>query len=438
MKIIEFVAENVKRLKVVRIKPDGNMVEITGGNGEGKSSVLDSIYYAMTGKNNHPSEVIRSGEDEAHIKLDFGEMIVRRKFHKRAVVKKNEEDPDETRVLTSLVVETAEGAKYPSPQRMLDKLVGSISFDPLEFARMEPRDQYEVLKRICGIDNEPLEEANKSDYQDRIVVNRQVRNLFAQAEAIDVPDDAPTEEMSIAGLVEEMRLAQDFNDTLDMEKGRRNNRRARHGHLETEIEGIEQEIAALQDKIRTRKEEMQAIQKDIKNEKPLLEQKDVQAIQTKLAGAEEHNGLVRRKREKMRLMSTAKEAEAEAERISKRMQDRADQMRKNIEDADMPVPGLLLADGHVKYQESPESEAHSFDVLSDALQLQISCAIVMRQNPKLRVIRIRDGSLLDEFSMEVLKKMAKDSDFQIWIERVDTSGKVGIVISDGEVVEQIA
>ena len=46
MKILKLQAENVKRLKVVEITPDGNVIMIGGPNDAGKSSVLDSMEYA--------------------------------------------------------------------------------------------------------------------------------------------------------------------------------------------------------------------------------------------------------------------------------------------------------------------------------------------------------------------------------------------------------
>ncbi len=57
----------------------------------------------------------------------------------------------------------------------------------------------------------------------------------------------------------------------------------------------------------------------------------------------------------------------------------------------------------------------------------------MAANPKLKVLRIQDGSLLDEQNMRLLTEMAEASDYQIWLERVDTSGKVGVVMEDGMV-----
>lgn len=61
----------------------------------------------------------------------------------------------------------------------------------------------------------------------------------------------------------------------------------------------------------------------------------------------------------------------------------------------------------------------------------MSVAIAMASNPKLRVLRIKDGSLLDKASLALLESMADDRDYQVWIERVDTSGTVGIIMEDG-------
>ncbi len=43
MKIIKLQSENIKKLKAIEIKPDSNLIQITGANAQGKTSVLDSI-----------------------------------------------------------------------------------------------------------------------------------------------------------------------------------------------------------------------------------------------------------------------------------------------------------------------------------------------------------------------------------------------------------
>lgn len=109
MKIIRLSAENVKKLKAVEITPDGSVVMITGPNGSGKSSVLDCIYYALAGTSDIPSKPIREGQEKAHVKLELGEVTVIRRFSDSG---------------TTLVVEGEKGARFPSPQRLLDDLLG--------------------------------------------------------------------------------------------------------------------------------------------------------------------------------------------------------------------------------------------------------------------------------------------------------------------------
>jgi len=97
----------------------------------------------------------------------------------------------------------------------------------------------------------------------------------------------------------------------------------------------------------------------------------------------------------------------------------------------MPIDGLSFDDEGVLFNAIP------FSQLSSAEQLKVSISMAMSMNPKLRLIRIMDGSLLDSENMEIIKSMANDNDFQIWIEKVDESGKIGIYIEDGEIKEGV-
>ena len=67
MKIISLQSENIKKIKAVEIRPTDNTVIISGKNGQSKSSVLDSIYYALGGKDKIPSKPIRDGEKKAEM-----------------------------------------------------------------------------------------------------------------------------------------------------------------------------------------------------------------------------------------------------------------------------------------------------------------------------------------------------------------------------------
>src|SRR5262249_42005553 len=99
LKIVAFEAENFKRLSVVAIRPNGDIVQITGRNAQGKTSVLDGIWAALKGKAAIQSKPIRSGAKDARIMLDLGELIVKRTFKAR-------DDGDYT---TSVTVESRDG-----------------------------------------------------------------------------------------------------------------------------------------------------------------------------------------------------------------------------------------------------------------------------------------------------------------------------------------
>ena len=152
MRIVNFKAENIKKLVVVEIEPKGNVVQITGRNGAGKTSVLDSIWWGLAGTRNHQPLPIRKGQKQATIELDLGKIIVKRKFSLY----------DENRVTTQLTVENKEGARFPSPQTMLDSLCDSISFDPLEFCRMVAAEQYRALQKVIGVNLDSYDERSAS------------------------------------------------------------------------------------------------------------------------------------------------------------------------------------------------------------------------------------------------------------------------------------
>src|SRR6185436_2642524 len=130
-KIIKLTSENVKRLTAVEITPKGNVVVIGGRNGAGKSSVLDSIEYALGGDPSAKMPV-RRGEKNAKVVVDLGDIVVKRSFTSAGG--------------THLIVTNADGEKQTSPQAILDKLVGRLTFDPLEFSRQKPAQQAETLR----------------------------------------------------------------------------------------------------------------------------------------------------------------------------------------------------------------------------------------------------------------------------------------------------
>ena len=175
MKIINLQAENIKRIIAVEITPLGNVVEINGNNESGKTSLLDSIWWALAGTRSHQPMPVRDGQKEARITLDLGDIIIKREFK----VDENKH------VTTRLLVEREDGARFPSPQKMLDDLLDSLAFDPLAFAKMSAKEQYKVLTAfVPDVDFDSETMAQKSDYDHRRECNRDEKNNRAAADQI--------------------------------------------------------------------------------------------------------------------------------------------------------------------------------------------------------------------------------------------------------------
>lgn len=404
MKIIALEAENLKRLTAVHIEPDGNLVQITGKNGHGKTSVLDAIWWALDGKEHVQAKPIRQGEEQAIVRLDLGDLVVTRKFRAK-------EDGSYT---TSITVENAEGARFPSPQTMLDELLGELTFDPLAFTRMKADAQVHALRSLVpDFDFAAAEQSIKEAFDKRAICNRDAREARAAADAIsrDLPDDIP-EVQDVESLRE--KWADAVRDKSDAET-----QKARINHLKTEVDAISRQIEQLQTKQKEYLSELDRIPGQIK------ETIDPNVIKSEIDKAESSNQIAEKAKQRDARLAAAAKSEAASEDFTNHINAVKQKAKDAIAKADMPVSGLSISDGQVFLDGIP------FDQASDAQQLQASIGIAMALNPKLKVIRVRDGSLLDEDAMKVLAQMADDRDYQIWIERVDSSGKIGFVLEDG-------
>ena len=60
-------------------------------------------------------------------------------------------------------------------------------------------------------------------------------------------------------------------------------------------------------------------------------------------------------------------------------------------------------------------------------------SIAMALNYKLKVILVKEASLLDEDNIKVIKEMAKGKGYQVWLEYVDSTGEMGFYFVDGEI-----
>lgn len=402
MKVVQLTAENVKRLKAVDITPDQHVQVVGGRNAQGKSSVLDALWMALGGgaAARGTTRPVRDGQDEALVDVDLGDLRVTRQWRGGK---------------TTLTVTAADGARYPRPQAILDALVGRLSFDPLEFTRLSARDQVTALLDVVEIDFD-LDGADQERaelYERRTETGRQVKAVGD----VVVDEKLPTDETSMSDLVAELRRAESANREIDAQKARHDNQARRDEELMAKIAELTAELDDARD-------QQWAASRWLSKHDYV----DTATIEQQIDSAEGTNARVRANNEARRRREDRDRLRSEYDDLTAQI-DALDQAKAQaLAEAVFPVGGLGLQDGAVTYQGVPLAQA------SSAEQIRVSLAMAMALNPRLRVVRILDGSLLDADNLALIADMAREHDYQVWVERVGDADQGAVVIEDGQVV----
>lgn len=412
MRIIKFTAENVKRISLVEITPQGDIVEIAGDNGNGKTSVLDAIYWTLDSARNIQGEPVRRGAKRGRVELAIGEgkdvrLVVERTFTKSG---------------SYLKVTTPDGASYAKPQQILDDMIGALSFDPLQFMRSPAAKQFDILKEMLGLEVElsVLEREHRELYDKRRDINRAITQQKTKVDSLQGVQ--PATPVDVTDIFARMKEAEAHNNEVR--------------HWQAQIEAAEKAAAraanaaaeaarALAD-ARKAEQEAAATLAELRD-RPIAEPIGVAHFEQELRLAQETNAQAKAYEARQEAERLLAESQNESEDITALMEALDRRKLAMISKAKPPIEGLSLGQGVVTFNDLPLEQA------SDAEQLKVSTAVAAALNPKLRVIRIRDGSLLDKSSMKWLAAFAAEQKMQIWIECVGDGGPGAVIMEDGHV-----
>jgi uncharacterized protein YoxC len=290
--------------------------------------------------------------------------------------------------------------------------------------RLDPAKQFETLKALTGIDTTDIETKRKAMFEERTIVNRELKSIESRYNAIVVPLDVPEKEISSIEIVDKITKANDIKN--NQEKAVEKNKR------------LTEDIGRGSEKIASLKEEIKKCEEAIKNLEVLRDQNlpltkveipNTEALQVELASVDARNKAFQLKQNKDKLQKELNEQKKKSENLTVNIEKLDQEKLTRVASAKFPVEGLAFGEELITYGGLPLDQA------SDAEKLRVSMAMAMAMNPKLRVLRITDGSLLDSNSMKIIEEMAKTNDYQVWVEVVDESGKIGIVIEDGAVIK---
>jgi hypothetical protein len=327
-----------------------------------------------------------------------------------------------------LVVTSADGKRIASPQAVLDKLYSSIAFDPLEFANQKPAEQVATLRRIVGLDFSALDAERARIYQEREASGRVLAQAKARLAAMPEPAaDVPDKEVSVAALMAEKEAADNVNFEHAAE-------RAKLGKAVYETTGfiklVEQrrrELKEAEDLYAASRKAENAAQETVAALAPDIL---VAPIIEKIKGAESINWGVRARKTRAKEQNDVNRMDGERLALTSAIEDIDAKKAKALSEAKWPIEGLGFSDEGVTYNGLPFSQAGA------SARLRTSVAIGCAQHPDLQVMLVRDASLLDQKSMEMLARLAEEKDEMLWIERVGNGDKGAIILEDGEIKQE--
>ena len=415
MKILGLKAENYKRLSAVELTIDENetLIEICGANGAGKSSVLDAIWETIGGRPATSSEPIRHGEETAEVSVRLGdgedEYIARRRWKRGGK--------------STITLSEKRVGSVKSPQAILDLFLARVAFDPGELLNAADTKQVEMIRLAAGLQFADLDE--KKDFllnQRRMFkakvldTERDVEKLYQSAPKEDPGDVQDSEELRDLVRRDSTQLQRSAKATFDIVD------------IEERLTSAKSTILALEQKLAKKKEDVGHFV--MAEEEIFSVKQNIVETEKKLDNIYEHKEKVREWENlqtlKRRLYNEAQVFECADSEIKKVDAEK----KQRIAEMKLPIDGLGFSDDGktVLFNNIPFSQSSSSE------RVRIAMALAIVQNPNLKVIQIRDGSLLDSDSLAQIADMAEENGFQVWVERVDETGLSGIVIEDGEIV----
>lgn len=417
-----------KRIEHIEFSPDtdSHLILISGKNASGKTSLLGGLSAAFGGADEIPPDPVRHGAESASIRvvLDGGDLVI-----KRTVTKDGK---------SKLELRDAEGSKLSSPQERLDKIIGARFLDPLAFLQLPTKDQRKALLGLIDKDGTiaKLDERRGRVYERRTEVGRDHKKLEAQLGA--APEVAPGQPVDMRALTDELQVINDRHRTCaelvrhrDVTSRELEAQAARIERIERQLTELAAELEVAELAVDTVKEQLARDEAELAGmpaDNTADRRKEIQAS-LETATATNRQVAVDEERAKQRASLVTEVARlagglttlnAEIEKID------ADKATF-LSAAKLPVDGLDVDAEGVRFRGVPLSQA------SGAEQLRVALALAIVASPNLRDVWVRDGSLLDDDSLEVLAREAEAAGVRCWVERVGVRDPGAIIIEDGRI-----
>lgn len=402
--INEFEAENVKRIRAVKLHPSPTGLTIIGGNnGQGKTSVLDSIAWALGGEKFRPTDA--KNKDSVippylHVTLSNG-----------LVVERNGKN-------SSLKVTDPSGEK--AGQKLLDSFIGTLALDLPKFMNASNTEKAKILLNILGVGDQ-LEELNNQErkiYDERTAIGRIADQKEKYAKEQPYYSDVPEAPISSADLIKQQQ-------EILARNGQRQQWIRDYDKYQAEYNSIVEQIDLLKERLHEVDEKVKASEHSPRE----LQMESTEELEASLANIEETNRKVRANLDKEKAEDDARQYRRQYDQLTDQIENIRNEKKSLLDHADLPLEGLCVENGNLIYN------GEQWDCMSSSDQLKVATAIVKKLNPECGFVLI---DKLEQMDMQTLKEFGdwlELEGLQVIATRVSTGDECSIIIEDGAVVE---
>lgn len=409
IKINKLEIENVKRIKAVKIEPTASGLTIVGGNNnQGKTSVLDSIAWALGGEKYRPSQPQREGSTippTLHITLNNG-LVVERKG-------KN----------SSLKVTDPSGNK--GGQQLLNEFVEQLALDLPKFMEASGREKAQTLLKIIGVGDQlaELDREENELYNQRRAIGQIADQKEKFAKEQPYYPEAPKDLISPSELIRQQQEILARNGENQRKRDQVETLQEQVSLLQDQIKEKERQLAELNEEFEHTFQNLTIAKKSAKN----LRDESTAELEESLANIEEINRKVRANMDKDKAEEDALDYRNQYNSLTAEI----DKIRRAktdlLQSAELPLPQLSVKDGELIYK------GQQWDNMSGSDRLKVSTAIVRKLNSKCGFVLLDKLEQMDMQTLNEFGQWLEQEGLQAIATRVSTGDECSIIIEDGYV-----